>query len=113
MADRIPCLNPSCRCTAPSDRHPGSSSIICRKCWRAMPNEFRARWKQLNARSRRLTRVSRKVSFNRPERQVNWIRISEMYDRSWQALEIAIKHHFRTGETPIGIEKFLKEIGLV
>lgn len=112
MADRISCLNRDCRCTAPAKRHPGSSTIICSKCWRAMPAQFRSRWKQLKARSRKLTRISRKTQFNRPERQLNWIRISDMHDRGWEALELAIKHYFRSGSAPAGIDDFLKEVGL-
>lgn len=111
MTDRIPCINQECRCTAPADRHPGSSTILCRKCWRAMPAQFRARWKQLNARSRKLTKISRKTQFNRPERRANWVWISEMDDRAWQALELAIKQYFRSGSEPAGIDEFLKEIG--
>lgn len=112
MTDRIPCINQECRCTAPADRHPGSSTIICRKCWRAMPSQFRDRWKQLKARSRKLTKINRKPQFNRPERRVNWIRISDMHDRGWLALELAIKHHFRSGTAPAGIDDFLREVGL-
>lgn len=113
MTDRICCLNPNCNRTAAAEKHPGSTYIVCAKCWRSMPRDFKGRWKLLNARSRKLDRMSRKPSFNRPERVPQWNRLADIYDRAWAALTMAIKHYYTAGERPIGIEDFLKENGIV
>ncbi|KQV27883.1 hypothetical protein ASC97_05840 [Rhizobium sp. Root1203] len=78
-----------------------------------MPLEFRRRWKTLNARDRKLGRLHKKTSFNRPERQPQWNRLAAIYDRAWEALHLSIIHYFTASERPIGIEDFLKENGLV
>lgn len=111
MADRVPCLNPQCRCTIPADRHPDSTYVICRKCWKAMPALLRDRWKLLNKRSRLLGRMGKKSSFNRPERHQQWHRIAARYDRAWVALEASIRLYFREGTSPTGLDQFLKDIG--
>jgi len=113
MMKRICCLNPTCKRTEAQEKYPGSTYIVCAKCWRTMPRQFKDRWKTLNARSRKLGRMSRKPSFNRPERNPQWIRLDEIYERAWQALTMAITHYYVAGERPVGIEDFLKENGIV
>lgn len=113
MSNRICCLNPNCKRTAAEERHPGSTYIVCAKCWRTMPRTFKDRWKTLNARSRKLDRMHRKPSFNRPERMRQWSRLAAIYDRSWAALTAALTLYWTAGPTPVGIEDFLKENGIV
>ncbi len=113
MTDRIACINPNCRRTAAQDKHPGSTWIICGKCYRAMPDRFRVRWKALNKRSRRLTRISEKTkNTTMAARSRQWFRIDRMYNRAWDRLVEAITHYFTASEQPVGLEDFMKENGL-
>ncbi|MDQ0135724.1 hypothetical protein J2T08_003645 [Neorhizobium galegae] len=113
MNARIPCLNPNCRRTAAQEKYPNSSNIICGKCWKAMPAEFRRRWKTLKSRDRRLGRIHNKTAYRRQEREEQWGRIATRFDRAWEALDLSIIHYFTASEAPIGIEDFLKENGIV
>lgn len=112
MTDRIACINSSCRRTAAADKHPGSTWIICGKCYRAMPERFRSRWKALNKRSRRLSKISQKPPVQQPVRRPQWFRIEAMYDRAWDRLVASITQYFTASEEPAGLEFFLKENGL-
>ncbi|WP_048902683.1 hypothetical protein [Agrobacterium pusense] len=112
MTDRIPCINPNCRCTAAQDRFPGSTSIICGKCWRAIPARYRARWKQLKARDRKFTRLRRKTQYADPTRDTQWWSISNRYGSAWRTLINSITHYFTASEQPVGLEDFMKENGL-
>ncbi|MCV9960792.1 hypothetical protein OIU34_02670 [Pararhizobium sp. BT-229] len=109
---RIPCINPTCRRTAAQDKYPGSSSIICGKCWRSLPARMRARHKQLNRRSRTLFRLSRKTKYGDALRTPQWQRIEDRYDAAWARLNATMIKYFTASETPVGIEDFLKEIGI-
>lgn len=108
MSGRIPCLNPNCRRTAAQDKYPGSTNIICGKCWRAMPDRMRRRWKQLKARWKKIERVMRKRSTPGPV----WNRIVDRFNAAWVRLESDIVRYFTSPEQPIGIEDFLKENGI-
>tara|TARA_R110002012_G_C11673164_1_gene613294 strand:+ start:7334 stop:7771 length:438 start_codon:yes stop_codon:yes gene_type:complete len=111
--DRIPCLVPTCSCSAAQSRFPGATGWICAKHYKGMPPEIKRRWKQLNARSRKLNRLGKKNSYRYGDRQRQWFRIDRIYARSWHALDLAIIHYFTASERPVGIEEFLKEHGLV
>ncbi|WP_284778525.1 hypothetical protein [Agrobacterium sp. lyk4-40-TYG-31] len=113
MTDRIACINPNCRRTAAPEKHPGSTWIICGKCYRAMPERYGIRWKALNKRSRKLTRISRKAMTQSQMRGRQWFRIDRIYDRSWERLVASMIQSFTSSEQPAGIEEFLKENGLV
>ncbi|MEH7904063.1 hypothetical protein V7794_22975 [Rhizobium laguerreae] len=110
---RIPCLNPNCRRTAAAERYPGSSHIICGKCWKQLPARTRARHKQLNARSRLLFRLSRKSRYGDALRRTQWQRIERHFDNAWIRLnQIIIRYFTATEQPPVGLEDFLKENGL-
>jgi len=109
MTDRIACINPNCRRTAARDKHPGSTWIICGKCWKALPDRTRKRWKQLNARWRKVERTMRKRN-TVPE---TWNRIVDRLEGAWDRLNHDITHYFTASEQPVGLEDFMKENGLV
>jgi hypothetical protein len=111
-SDRIHCLSPNCRRTAAAERYPGSQYIICAKCWRSLPLRMRARHKQLNARSRKLFRLSRRTKFSDALRTPQWQRVESFYDAAWIGLNARMIKYFTDTEQPIGIEEFLKENGL-
>lgn len=109
MVERIPCINPTCRRTAAPDKHPGSDWIICGKCWKALPERTRHRWKQLNARWRKIHRAMQK----RQAGPVTWNRIVDRIDRAWNRLNADITQYFTSpNEPPVGLEDFLKENGI-
>jgi hypothetical protein len=108
MSHRIRCINPTCRRTAAQDKHPGSSQIICGKCWRAIPDRMRMRWRQLHRRWKRIERTMRKRSTD----STTWNRIVERLESAWDRLEADVVRYFTASETPVGIEDFLKENGI-
>ncbi len=112
MADRICCINPNCRRTAAQDKFPRSSRIICGKCWKALPERMRRRHKQLNARDRLLERLMKKQGFSHEARGRQWYRLSIQFDAAWGRLNASMIHFFTAGETPHGLDDFLKENGL-
>lgn len=102
MTDRIACINPNCRRTAAQEKHPGSTWIICGKCYRAMPGRFRARWKALNKRSRRLPRISEKTkTTTTAARSRQWFRINRLYGRAWDRLNDDITQYFTASLQPL------------
>lgn len=110
--ERIKCLNVNCRITAAQDKYPGSSNIICQKCWKAMPDRFRREWKRLKAHDRKLQKICKKEKYSHGSRRRNWISIDQIFTRRWDKLNSDIINYFAAGEKPPGIETFLKEIGL-
>jgi hypothetical protein len=108
MPDRISCLNPHCRRTAAQEKYPGSSHIICGKCWRALPARVRARWKQLKARWKKVERGMRKRSTPAPV----WNRVVDRFNKAWDRLEAQLAHYFTVSEQPVGLEAFLRENGI-
>lgn len=108
MSSRIPCINPLCRRTAAQDKFPGSTQIICGKCWRAVPDRIRRRWKQLKTRWKRLERAMRKNHVHGE----TWSRVVDRLESAWDRLDADVVHYFTTSETPAGIEDFLKENGI-
>lgn len=112
MADRICCINPSCRRTAPRDKFPHSSGIICAKCWKALPEHMRRRHKQLNGRNRVLDRLVNKPAFSPDARRPQWVRLDRNFRALWARLNASMIHFFTAGEEPHGLDDFLKENGL-
>lgn len=112
MTDRIACINPNCRRTAAQEKHPGSTWIICGKCWKAMPTRYRARWNSLKKRSRKLDRIFDKQKPAQPDRLAQWHTIDRFYRQSWDKLISSITQYFTTSEQPVGLEEFMKENGL-
>jgi hypothetical protein len=109
MTDRIPCINPRCRRTAPADEHGGE--IICGKCFRTLPQatrqEHRRYWRQIRKWDRAITRTA------------DVLRTQRMHDirnrLAWQLglhWDREIKPFFLAPEKPAGIDTFLEEVGL-
>lgn len=91
MSDRIRCIVPECRRTAPKTRYPDCDQIICGRCWRTTEPKLRARYKQIGARFKRIDRlVTFKVIQQKPtlELQLTSIRLlhNALNDRMWRAL---------------------------
>jgi hypothetical protein len=109
MSDRIPCINPRCRRTAPADEHGGE--IICGKCFRTLPQavrqEHRHYWHQIRKWDRAITRTSDELRI---------VRMRAISDRlAWQLglhWDREIKPFFLTPEKPAGLDAFLEEVGL-
>lgn len=45
---RIPCVIPFCRCTAPKERYPDGTEIICSKCYRLASKHDRRRLRRVH-----------------------------------------------------------------
>lgn len=109
--DRTPCINPSCRRTAPRDAD--DAEIICGRCFRALPAKLRDRFKQLRRREKMLLRlIDKRIA--KGTVQVETIKLIEGrmrrdFEANWQA----IRTYFRSASgSPVGLDGFLREIGL-
>lgn len=60
VGNRIKCCNPACRRTAAEEKHPGSSEIICSKCWKLLPKRLTSRYRQLRRRDNKGIRLAEK-----------------------------------------------------
>jgi hypothetical protein len=110
--DRIPCLTPGCRRTAPADKWPLGTQIVCAKCWPSVPPRMRARYVQLRKRRRTLQRLVQKheTSAMVPERmQAALATLDHLQQRNWREIYEAV-----TGrdDMPTGLESFMDEMGL-
>lgn len=107
--DRIPCINPRCRRTAAASKYEPGEEIVCRTCFRALPQSVRNRYRALGRRERRVIRLIDKAIRTRLSlppveylqgameraRYANWRRMVEF---------------FRPVERPAGIDAFLEEM---
>lgn len=113
MSGRIPCINPSCRRTAPADKYEPGEEIICRTCWRLLPKHLADRWKRFGRRERRLIRlIDRRLA----RHDITVDRINGMAVRmDARRVEIwgAIRAYFRSPERPAGLDAFLEEAGFI
>lgn len=110
---RILCLNPRCRRTAPrNDPADVDAKIVCGKCWRLLPPELRAEWKRFVTHEQRMRRrVERRIAQDSIRREtVEHIDrlLYARHDRIWQRIE----SYFTAPPAPIGLDGFLKEVGL-
>lgn len=110
--DRIPCINPSCRRTAPADRYDRGTEIICGKCYRALPADDRAFlrrcWSEIRKWERRIARTADEIKRQRMKTIRNkwgW-RLNYHWDT-------VIKAGFLNPSKPDGLDAFLEENGLV
>ncbi len=113
MADRIACINPNCRRTAPADKYEQGVMIICGKCFRAIPARFRQRYRELKRRGKRLTRLVQKPRTSHEARAKQWDNISDQMDRADRVLWDAMRAYFTDAAAPpAGLDNFLKETGI-
>ncbi len=110
MADRIPCINPSCRRTAPAAKYEPGTEIICRTCFRSLPEELRAGHSDIHRAIRKWERRILKTSDELEIARMKGIieKLANIGNQNWQS----IKDRLYASETPAGIENFIKEIGL-
>jgi hypothetical protein len=108
---RLPCVNPRCKRTAPAEQE-GEREVICRKCWNLLPVELRSRYQQLRSRQRRMFKLIERRLVRRDiapstiellERQ-----FTGRCEQNWRA----IRNYFVTGTKPVGLDCFLREVGL-
>ncbi|WP_257164662.1 hypothetical protein [Bradyrhizobium sp. SRS-191] len=106
---RIPCINPRCGRTAPAGDD-GSGAIICRCCWNKLPQARRDRFNQLRRRERRMLRLAQKRTAPLTARRVEVL--TRLLANGATSCWSEIATYFRDGAAPVGLEGFLKEIGL-
>jgi hypothetical protein len=107
---RIPCINPTCKRTAPADKYQPGTEIICGKCFKALPADLKADhrrcWREINKWRRRITKTSDELKIQRLNNLVSkW---AFKLDMTW----LKIRTHLAEPERPAGIENFLREMGL-
>jgi len=111
--DRIPCINPRCRRTAPAGRYAPGTEIICGKCLRALPKELRDRFRLIRRSLRTLERrVRRAVAQGRFTPEGGDVMIGRglrRQDETWAR----IKAYYETPDKPVGLDAHLEEIGLL
>lgn len=112
-ADRIPCIRPGCRRTAPQEKYPEpGAEIVCGKCWKQLPPAVKARYRALRRRERRLLRlIGRRVAAG----TINLAtvdRLREQTERQQAENWREIRAFFVSPPAPIGIHVFMDEAGL-
>ena len=90
--DRIRCLVPACRRTAPKSRYPDSDEIICGRCWRTIEPALRRRYKQLRRREKFLrSKMQLKAEQAKPGYALRFRRLERAWFRSWNRMWHAIR----------------------
>ena len=106
-SDRIPCIRPGCRRTAPADKFEPGVAIVCRKCWKLLPRHVTDAYRQLAKRRRQIERLALK-----PDRKVQAEGVLRMIGhaqgRNWQSIHDCL----RDPEKSAGLDRFLEEMGL-
>lgn len=108
---RLPCINKTCKRTGAQDKHPGSTEIICAKCFRSMPTLMRARHKQLWKRSDKLDRLTEKHRED-PAMMARINRNYELLESVWQSSYRDMWCYFNQQRKPEGLDNFLEEMGM-
>lgn len=107
MSGRTPCINPSCKRTAPADKFP--EEMICGKCFRKLPepikNDFRFAWRQYRRWERRISRTSDELKLQKMHSIIG------MWGRRIDAVWETIKATIANPEQPEGLDVFLKDMG--
>lgn len=109
-SDRIPCVNPRCRRTAPANKYAPGTQIICGKCFRALPLALKERRRQLEHRLRSVRRtVARKFVGAIDSGSSRAVRSVEVQlNRQWDEM----KQYLCAPARPVGLDGFLQEVGL-
>jgi hypothetical protein len=109
VSDRIPCINPRCRRTAPVERHGEGAEIICAKCFKALPQDLRTDhrrcWREIRKWRKRATRSSNPIKAARMRDIVD--RWAGRLDLNWSRIRAAVIEP----EKPEGLDAFFDEIG--
>lgn len=99
---RLHCIAPGCRRTAPADRYPESTEIICGKCWRG----------RVAPRHRHLVKLcDAKIRREKRKRAPN-PEVIDRFERLRYGVWQAIEEDLRNPTRPEGLDKFLQETGL-
>lgn len=111
-SDRIPCINPSCRRTAPREKHEDDEEIVCAKCWKLLPKRLTVRYRALRKREKKLLKlIDRKVA----RHEISSDRINDISHSLWQQMRanwVEIRSFFLRPEKPEGLDSFLEGIGM-
>jgi hypothetical protein len=111
-SDRIPCINPRCRRTAPAAKYEPGEEIICGKCFRALPMQLRARYRKAHRDNQRMLRlVKRRIARGTVPPHV-LDRLHGNMLRRFEGVWDDIKRRFSAPDVPAGLENLLAEVGL-
>lgn len=109
---RILCVNPYCGRTAAVEKMHDANGIVCGKCWRKLPQELRDRYRVLKRRDRRIERLALKRAAKGVVRSAQLNHLESLLRGHQQRNWSRIRNYFLRPESPIGLEGFLKEVGL-
>lgn len=109
---RILCINPCCKRTAAEEKYPDCSEIVCGKCWRKLPQHLRDRHRALKKRDKRIERLVMKRAANGIAKPAQLDTLEALLNRHDHRNWSRIRNYFLTPEQPVGLEGFLKEVGL-
>jgi hypothetical protein len=108
--DRIRCINPRCRITAPADGR--STEIICGRCWRSLPRQVRDTHNAIERRRRRVERlIARIQARGDDDPNLSQQALSHAEARVWASWR-EIRLRFEAPAMPDGLEAFLEDMGL-
>lgn len=102
--DRLPCIGPGCRRTAPRSKYPDATGIVCGKCWKLLPLDLRQKHRMLERRRRWLVRRWQRKGVDNPPLP----NIERLLGLNWDA----IRSWLRAPQAPIGLAPILEELGL-
>jgi len=102
MVDRLYCIAPGCRRTAPAEKFPGCNEIVCPTHWRTVPQLLRAQYARLRRHRRK---IKHKVVKTGVPRQTQTI--DRLQSANWQA----IRDFILSSEKPGGLDAFIRELG--
>lgn len=98
----------SCGRTFDAEKNQGYTWIICGRCWRLLPADLRHDHKRYNAMRRKMERAR----VRSPDRAVSIANALERIYRLHSQNSDAIAEFFRAPPRPIGLDRFLEEVGL-
>lgn len=103
-AGRVYCLNPKCGCTGDAAK---SDELVCGKCWKLIPRDLTAAYRDLHALKRKLDRRRRKRAGEIVAVPLAAIGIDRRIAANWSA----IRAFWLAPAKPEGLDTFLDEMG--
>lgn len=111
--DRIPCINPRCRRTAPAEKYAPDTEIICGKCFRALPKPLQRRYRSFHRREKRVLRAIERRTARGTITPEAIDRVHDAFARNGHAIWLDMRRAVFMPDRPAGIDGFLEEVGLV
>lgn len=107
MTDRLHCINPACRRSAPKPNFPYATEIVCQKCWKSVPQHLKFYYRHW----RHNRRYYEKYALRWGDSSVSalkWEELAREQAKNWSRIRdfFQIKPEF-----PAALEGFFREMG--